>query len=74
MHEHEPTQLKLNPVTGRFFLSRNNLEFAGVVVFFFSMAVIFAMTIIVMMCQPANEMNEKSSVDHPVTINVAHRL
>ena len=32
-------------------LSRNNLEFAGVVVYFFSLAVIFAMTIIVMLCQ-----------------------
>ena len=34
-------------------LTRNNLEFAGVVVYFFSLAVAFVMTIIVMMCQGA---------------------
>ncbi len=34
-------------------LTRNNLELAGVVVLFFSLAVAFVMTIIVMMCQAA---------------------
>jgi hypothetical protein len=62
MHMTENQHPHNNPVHGRHTLTRNNLEFAGVVVYFFTLAVIFAMTIIVMMCQTGNQ-NEKSSID-----------
>ena len=42
-----------NRVNAAHSLTRNNIEFAGVVVYFFSLAVAFVMTIIVMMCQGA---------------------
>jgi hypothetical protein len=63
MHTPENLHPHNNPIRGRHTLTRNNLEFAGVVVYFFTLAVIFAMTIIVMMCQTGSQ-NEKSSNDH----------
>ena len=64
MHTPENLPPHTNPVHGRHSLTRNNIEFAGVVVYFFTLAVIFAITIIVMMCQTGNGQNEKSSNDH----------
>jgi hypothetical protein len=52
-----------NRVNAAHSLTRNNIEFAGVVVYFFSLAVLFAITIIVMMCQTGST-NEKSAIDH----------
>ena len=45
-------------------LSRNNLEFAGVVVYFFTLAVLFAITIIVMLCRTGST-NEKAGNPQP---------
>ncbi len=53
-----------NPINGAYTLSRNNLEFAGIVVYFFSLAVIFAITIIVMLCQTGTGANERAANDH----------
>ena len=49
-------------------LSRNNLEFAGVVVYFFTLAVLFAITIIVMLCRTGSGTNERAANHRPVTI------
>jgi hypothetical protein len=49
-------------------LSRNNLEFAGVVVYFFTLAVLFAITIIVMLCRTGSGTNERAANHQPVTI------
>jgi hypothetical protein len=51
------------PVNGANTLTRNNIEFAGVVVYFFALAIIFAITIIVMLCQTGST-NEKAVNDH----------
>jgi len=51
-------------INGPYTLSRNNLEFAGIVVYFFSLAVIFAITIIVMLCQTGSDRNERASNEH----------
>lgn len=48
-------------------LSRNNLEFAGVVVYFFTLAVLFAITIIVMLCRTGSG-NEKAANPHPQSL------
>jgi hypothetical protein len=64
MLKHDNIEIDRNAVNGPYTLSRNNLEFAGVVVYFFSLAVIFAMSIIVMMCQYGNSLDEKSANDH----------
>ena len=47
----DKTRSNHNPVVGVYTLSRNNLEFAALVVFFFGLAVIFAFTLIVMLFQ-----------------------
>jgi hypothetical protein len=52
------------PVNGSNTLTRNNIEFAGVVVYFFALAIIFAITIIVMLTQSGNNTNEKAVNDH----------
>jgi hypothetical protein len=52
------------PVNGANTLTRNNIEFAGVVVYFFALAIIFAITIIVMLCQTGSSTNEKAVNDH----------
>lgn len=49
----EKSHTETKPVTRPHKLTRNNMELAGVIVFFFSLAVAFVMTIIVMMCQNA---------------------
>jgi len=50
-------------------LSRNNLEFAGVVVYFFTLAVIFAITIIVMLCRTGSSNDERAvNQQHPAVI------
>jgi branched-subunit amino acid ABC-type transport system permease component len=46
-------------------LTRNNLEFAGVVVYFFTLAVIFAITIIVMLCRTGSGTNERAASQQP---------
>lgn len=46
-------------------LTRNNLEFAGVVVYFFTLAVLFAITIIVMLCRTGSGINEKAANPQP---------
>ncbi len=51
-----------NPVRTAHTLSRNNMEFAGLVVYFFALAIIFVITIIVLLCQPLS--NEKAAQDH----------
>ena len=53
-----------NPVNGAKTLTRNNIEFAGVVVYFFALAIIFAITVIVMLTQSGNNTNEKAVNDH----------
>ena len=50
-------------------LSRNNLEFAGVVVYFFTLAVIFAITIIVMMCRTGAGTDERAA-NHQVPVAI----
>jgi hypothetical protein len=52
------------PVNGANTLTRNNIEFAGVVVYFFALAIIFAITIIVMLSQSGNNTNEKAIKDN----------
>lgn len=50
-------------------LTRNNLEFAGVVVYFFTLAVLFAITIIVMLCRTGSGVNERAGLSHqPQTV------
>ncbi|KAA6458300.1 hypothetical protein DYQ86_20505 [Acidobacteria bacterium AB60] len=55
-------------------LSRNNLEFAGVVVYFFTMAVLFAITIIVMLCRTGSGNDERAALRHPAraAVSVLH--
>ena len=54
-------------------LTRNNLEFAGVVVYFFTLAVLFAITIIVMLCRTGSG-NEKAGNSHQyVTASLSDR-
>ena len=71
MPEHRPQSHRLGDATT---LSRNNLEFAGVVVYFFSLAVLFAMTIIVMLCQ-SEGFNDRAAPNRPpdVTASEADR-
>ena len=52
------------PVNGANTLTRNNIEFAGVVVYFFALAIIFAITIIVMLSQSGNNTDEKAIKDN----------
>jgi hypothetical protein len=42
-------------------LTRNNIEVAGVVVYFFALAVLFAITIIVMLCRTGSGTNERAA-------------
>lgn len=55
-------------------LTRNNLEFAGVVVYFFTLAVLFAITIIVMLCRTGTGASERAAIHQTQTVaSVAHQ-
>jgi hypothetical protein len=45
----DKTRSNHNPVNAVYTLSRNNLEFAFLVVYFFALAVLFAFTLVVML-------------------------
>ena len=47
----DKTRSNHNPVIGVYTLSRNNLEFAALVVYFFAMAVVFVFTLALMLFQ-----------------------
>jgi hypothetical protein len=53
-----------NPANRTYTFTRNNLEFAGIVVYFFAVAVFFAMTLIVMLFQAGDETNVRAAHDH----------
>ena len=61
MHVSETPREERSWRSGAYTLSRNNLEFAGVVVYFFTLAVIFAITIIVMLCRTGSGTNERAA-------------
>ncbi len=52
------------PVKRTHTLTRNNLELAGVVVYFFAIAVFFAMTLIVMVFRTGDETHVRAAHDH----------
>jgi hypothetical protein len=58
------TRPNLDPVEGAYTLTRNNLEFAGIVVYFFSLLMVFSMTLVLMLFQPGDGMFAKAANDH----------
>ena len=68
MHAHDKSHFDHKRISATYSLSRNNLEFAGVVVYFFTLAVLFAITIIVMLCRTGTGANERAQNHQPVTI------
>jgi hypothetical protein len=55
-------------------LTRNNIEVAGVVVYFFALAVLFAITIIVMLCRTGSGTNERAANHQPQHVaSLSHR-
>jgi hypothetical protein len=60
-----------SPVNAAHTLTRNNLEFAAIVVYFFALAVVFAITLIVMLFQTGDEMNARAAIDHQPEVMVS---
>jgi hypothetical protein len=52
------------PVKGPYALTRNNLELAAIVVYFFALAVLIAFSLIVMIFQPGDRKNARSANEH----------
>jgi hypothetical protein len=67
----DKTRANRNPVSATYTLSRNNLEFAGLVVYFFALTIIFAITLIVMLFQP-RDAYARAANDHrpPVVVSL----
>jgi hypothetical protein len=61
---HDKTRPDHNRLNGTYTLTRNNLEFAAIVVYFFALAVLFAITLIVMLFQTGDGMNARAANDH----------
>ena len=57
-----------HPVNGAYALTRNNLEFAGVVVYFFALTVVFAMMLVLMLFQTGDGVFAKAANDHQAPI------
>jgi len=53
-----------NPVNGAYTLTRNNLELAAIVVYFFALSVIVTFTLIVMLFQTGDGTNARAANDH----------
>ena len=60
----EITRYDRCPVKGPYSLTRNNLELAAIVVYFFVLAVVVALSLIVMLFQPGDRKNARSANDH----------
>ena len=64
------TRSSSNLVSATYTLTRNNLEFAGLVVYFFALTIIFAITLIMMLFQPRDAYARANDHRIPVMVSV----
>jgi len=70
----DKTRSNNNRVNRTYTLTRNNLELAGVVVYFFAIAVFFVMTLIVMLFRTGDETHVSAALDHRSNVILGQRF
>jgi hypothetical protein len=69
----DPTRPHYNQFKATHTLTRNNMELAAIVVYFFSLTVLFALSLILMLFQTADGTNARAANDHHPKVMVNKR-